>query len=72
MKALNPYRLEPRGRAPVGPNQVVIDAGSAKSAGFKVDARSDFLHVASDPREQAFFDMKGAPDDKFAVRFVKP
>ena len=41
-------------------------------AGFKVDARSDYLHVASDPREQAFFDMKGAPDDKFAIRFVKP
>jgi predicted methyltransferase len=41
-------------------------------AGFKVDARSDYLRVASDPREQAFFDMKGAPDDKFAIRFVKP
>jgi predicted methyltransferase len=41
-------------------------------AGFKVDARSDYLHVASDPREQAFFDMKGVPDDKFAIRFVKP
>jgi predicted methyltransferase len=41
-------------------------------AGFKVDARSDYLRVAADPREQAFFDMKGAPDDKFAIRFVKP
>lgn len=41
-------------------------------AGFKVDARSDYLRVASDPREQAFFDMNGAPDDKFAIRFVKP
>jgi predicted methyltransferase len=41
-------------------------------AGFRVDARSDYLRVAADPREQAFFDMKGAPDDKFAIRFVKP
>jgi predicted methyltransferase len=40
-------------------------------AGFAVDARSDYLHVASDPREQAFFDMKGQPDDKFAIRFKK-
>jgi predicted methyltransferase len=40
-------------------------------AGFAVDAKSDYLHVASDPREQAFFDMKGQPDDKFAIRFVK-
>ena len=36
VKALNPYRLEPGSHAPVGPDQVVIDAGSAKSAGFKV------------------------------------
>jgi predicted methyltransferase len=40
-------------------------------AGFKVDARSDFLRAPSDPREQPFFKMDGAPDDKFAVRFVK-
>jgi predicted methyltransferase len=39
-------------------------------AGFKVDARSDYLHVASDPREQPFFKMD-TPDDKFAVRFRK-
>jgi len=39
-------------------------------AGFKLDARSDYLHVASDPREQPFFKMD-APDDKFAVRFKK-
>jgi predicted methyltransferase len=39
-------------------------------AGFKVDGRSDYLHVASDPREQPFFKMD-APDDKFAVRFKK-
>ncbi|HKA94366.1 MAG TPA: ABC transporter permease, partial [Acidimicrobiia bacterium] len=35
VKALNPYRLEPGGRAPQG-NQVVIDAASADDAGFKV------------------------------------
>jgi predicted methyltransferase len=40
-------------------------------AGFKVDGKSDYLRAPSDPREQAFYDMKGAPDDKFAVRFVK-
>ena len=36
VKALNPYRLEPGSRAPAGSDQVVIDAGSAKDAGFKV------------------------------------
>ena len=40
-------------------------------AGFKVEARGDFLRAPSDPREQPFFEMKGAPDDKFALRFVK-
>jgi predicted methyltransferase len=40
-------------------------------AGFKVDARSDYLRAPSDPREKAFFEMNGAPDDKFAIRFVK-
>lgn len=39
-------------------------------AGFKLDARSDYLHVASDPREQPFFKME-TPDDKFALRFKK-
>ena len=39
-------------------------------AGFKLDARSDYLHVASDPREQPFFKMD-TPDDKFALRFKK-
>ncbi len=39
-------------------------------AGFKLDARSDYLHVASDPREQPFFKMD-TPDDKFALRFRK-
>lgn len=40
-------------------------------AGFTVDGRSDYLHVADDPREKPFFEMKGTPDDKFAVRFVR-
>ena len=40
-------------------------------AGFALDARSDYLHVADDPREQPFFKMEGKPDDKFAVRFEK-
>ncbi|HWJ95702.1 MAG TPA: methyltransferase, partial [Telluria sp.] len=40
-------------------------------AGFKVDAKSDFLRAPTDPREQPFFEMKGAPDDKFAIRFKK-
>ena len=39
-------------------------------AGFKLDARSDYLHVAADPREQPFFKMD-TPDDKFALRFKK-
>jgi predicted methyltransferase len=41
------------------------------SAGFVLDARSDYLHVADDPRDQPFFSMNGKPDDKFALRFVK-
>jgi predicted methyltransferase len=40
-------------------------------AGFKVEAKSDFLRAPSDPREQPFWEMKDAPDDKFAIRFVK-
>lgn len=40
-------------------------------AGFRLDARSDYLHVAADPRTQPFFKMDGQPDDKFALRFVK-
>ncbi|WP_295996549.1 hypothetical protein [Rugamonas sp.] len=40
-------------------------------AGFVVDGKSDYLHVADDPRELPFFKMDGRPDDKFAVRFVK-
>ena len=44
--------------------------GEVTKAGFKVDTRSDYLHVPSDPREQPFFKMD-TPDDKFAVRFKK-
>jgi predicted methyltransferase len=40
-------------------------------AGFAVEARSDYLRAPTDPREQPFFEMKGQPDDKFAIRFVK-
>ncbi len=41
-------------------------------AGFKLEAESAFLRNPADPREQGFFDMKGVPSDKFALRFVKP
>ena len=40
-------------------------------AGFKVEAKSDYLRAPSDPRDKPFFEMKGEPDDKFAIRFVK-
>ena len=40
-------------------------------AGFVLDAKSDYLHVAADPRDQPFFKTEGKPDDKFALRFVK-
>lgn len=42
-----------------------------RQAGFQLEQESDFLRNPSDPREQAFFDMK-IPTDKFALRFVKP
>lgn len=51
-------------------DEAVVIAELTK-AGFVVDAKSDYLHVASDPRELPFFKMDGKPDDKFAVRFVK-
>ena len=41
------------------------------AAGFTLDGRSDYLHVAADPRTLPFFKMDGQPDDKFALRFVK-
>jgi predicted methyltransferase len=40
-------------------------------AGFTLDARGDYLRAPSDPRELPYFRMEGAPDDKFALRFVK-
>lgn len=40
-------------------------------AGFLLEEESDFLQNPSDPRDQAFFNMK-ALSDKFALRFVKP
>ena len=40
-------------------------------AGFALQAKSDYLHVSADPREQPFFKMEGKPDDKFALRFVQ-
>ena len=40
-------------------------------AGFKLDAKGDYLRVPADPREQPFYTMNGKPDDKFALRFVK-
>lgn len=43
-----------------------------RQAGFVVEASGDFLRNPADPREQAYFDMKGVPSDKFALRFVRP
>jgi len=40
-------------------------------AGFALDAKGDYLRVPADPRDTAFFNMGGKPDDKFALRFVK-
>ena len=40
-------------------------------AGFKVEARSDFLQNKADPRTEAFFDYKGQ-SDRFALRLVRP
>jgi predicted methyltransferase len=45
--------------------------GELTKAGFAVEAKSDYLRAPSDPREQPFWEMKGQPDDKFALRFVK-
>lgn len=43
-----------------------------KQAGFVLEASGDFLRSPTDPREQAYFNMKGTLSDKFALRFVKP
>jgi len=48
----------------------VID--EIRQAGLVLEASGDFLRNLADPREQAYFDMKGTPSDKFALRFVKP
>jgi len=42
-----------------------------QQAGFVVEARSDFLRVPDDPRNQAFFDLQG-PSDRFALRLRRP
>lgn len=42
-----------------------------EAAGFKLEAKSDFLRNPDDPREAAFRDMK-MPTDRFALKFVKP
>jgi putative ABC transport system permease protein len=42
-RRLNPYRLEPGSRAPQGPDEAVIDAGSAKDGPFKVGDRVTIL-----------------------------
>jgi predicted methyltransferase len=49
--------------------KVVVD--EFQQAGFKLEQEGDFLKNPTDPRDQAFFDMK-IPSDKFALRFVKP
>jgi predicted methyltransferase len=49
--------------------KVVLD--EFQQAGFKLEQEGDFLKNPSDPRDQAFFDMK-IQTDKFALRFVKP
>jgi len=43
-----------------------------RQAGLVLEASGDFLRNPADPREQAYFDMKGTTSDKFALRFVKP
>ena len=43
-----------------------------EAAGFKKEAEADFLRQPNDPKDQAFFDMKGEPTDQFVLRFKKP
>ncbi len=45
--------------------------GELEQAGFVVEARSDFLRVPTDRRDQAFFDLKGQ-SDRFALRLRRP
>lgn len=42
-----------------------------QQAGFQLEQEGDFLRNPSDPREQAFFNMK-MPTDSFALRFIRP
>jgi predicted methyltransferase len=42
-----------------------------EAAGFRFEARSDFLRNPGDPREKPFFRMDDATD-RFALKFVKP
>jgi len=53
-----------------------IDEGTLideiQRAGFTLEASATFLRNPADPREQAYFDMKGVPSDKFVLRFAKP
>lgn len=49
--------------------KVVLD--EFRQAGFQLEQSGDFLRNPSDPRDQAFFDMK-IPTDKFVLRFIKP
>ncbi|RFC33970.1 MAG: putative methyltransferase [Candidatus Nitrotoga sp. SPKER] len=48
---------------------IVLD--EIQKAGFRLEQENNFLRNPSDPRNQAYFDMK-IPTDKFAFRFVKP
>jgi putative ABC transport system permease protein len=58
VRRLNPYRLEPGSRVPRGPDEVVIDAGSAKEGDFKVGDQVKIL-------------TQGAPKDYEIVGIAK-
>ncbi len=49
---LEPYRIQPGGHPPQEPDDVVIDAASAKDAGFKVGDQVDILTQAPPHRYQ--------------------
>ncbi|HEY3095845.1 MAG TPA: FtsX-like permease family protein [Acidimicrobiia bacterium] len=51
-RRLEPYRIQPGGHPPQGPDDVVIDAASAKDAGFKVGDQVDILTQAPPHRYQ--------------------
>jgi predicted methyltransferase len=50
--------------------QSVVD--ELQQAGFKLEARGDFLRLPGDPRTQAFFDIKDEMTDRFALRLLRP